>query len=344
MFDSLIGNTTAKAQLERLLTAQRVPNALLFAGPEGVGKKLFAFELARAFACSQPTDLKACGNCFACMRVGEIAIPKAEKGEEYDRVFFGNHSDVGLVVPYKRNLRVGSIRALESEANFRPYEALARFFIVDDADKMNDAAANALLKTLEEPPLTSYIVLITSRPDRLLQTIRSRSQMIRFSPVELNEVETLLTQKFTFSPSDATLAARVSGGSIGRAIAIDLEKFRGARERLLTVVDNAARGRGVAEMLQIGEQLNDAKSKDDFEDNLAILENLFHDVWLAASDGNHDWMTNLDVRQQIVGIAKGLPPARPAAWLNEIETMRQNFAVNINRKIATDALFTKMAD
>ena len=153
----------------------------------------------------------------------------------------------------------------------------------------------------------------------------------------------LLGQKFDLSPNDAKLAARVSGGSIGRATAIDLEKFRGARERLLTVAGNAARGRGLAEMLQIGEQLNDAKNKDDFEDNLAILETLVHDVWLAASGGDPNTMTNLDIGEQIVSIANGLPKARPAAWLNEIETMRQNFSVNINRKIATDTIFTKMA-
>ncbi len=343
MFESLIGNATVKGQLERLLSAERVPNALLFAGPEGIGKRLFAFELARAFVCGQPNALKPCGNCFACMRVGEIAIPKAEKGEEYDRVFFGSHSDVGLVVPYKRNLRVGSIRALETEANFRPYEARARFFIVDDADKMNDAAANALLKTLEEPPPTSYIILISSRPDRLLQTIRSRTHMIRFSPVDSGEIETLLLQKSNYSNDDAKVAARVSNGSIGRAIGIDIAKFRGARERLISVVDNAASGRGIAEMLQIGEQLNDAKNKDDFEGNLDILESLVHDVWFAASGGHPDEMANFDIRDQIANLANGLSGNRPAAWLNEIEKMRQNFAVNINRKIATDALFTKMA-
>lgn len=342
MFAELTGNETAKAQLKRLIVGRRVPNALLFAGPEGVGKKLFAVELARAFVCGEPVDGEGCGKCSACLRAGEVVIPNAEKGEEYDRVFFGQHADVGMVVPFKRNLRVGSIRALEREANFRPYEAAVRFFIVNDADKMNDSAANALLKTLEEPPATTHIVLIASRPDSLLQTIRSRSQMIRFSPVAANEIEALLTQKHNLSPDDARLAARVSGGSIGRAVAVDLEKFRVARERLLTIVANAAHGRGRAEMLQIAEQLNDAKNKDDFEENLAILETLIHDIWLAASGWNPDEMANPDIRDEIAGIARGLPQTRPAAWLAEIETMRQNFAVNINRKIATDALFVKM--
>lgn len=343
MFTELTGNATAKAQLKRLIVGRRVPNALLFAGPEGVGKKLFAVELARAFVCGDPVDSEGCGKCSACLRAGEIVIPNAEKGEEYDRVFFGQHADVGMVVPFKRNLRVGSIRSLEREANFRPYEAAVRFFIINDADKMNDSAANALLKTLEEPPATTHIVLIASRPDSLLQTIRSRSQMIRFSPVLANEIEALLTQKHSFSTDDARLAARVSGGSIGRAVAVDLEQFRSARERLLIIVANAARGRGRAEMLQIAEGLNDAKSKDDFEENLAILETLIHDVWRVASGGNPDELTNSDIRDQIAGIARVLPQSRPAAWLAEIETMRQNFAININRKIATDALFVKMA-
>ena len=343
MFAELTGNETAKAQLKRLIAGRRVPNALLFAGPEAVGKKMFALELARAFVCSLPVDGEGCGKCSACLRAGEIVIPNAEKGDEYDRVFFGQHADVGMVVPYKRNLRVGSIRALEREANYRPYEASVRFFIVNDADKMNDSAANALLKTLEEPPATTHIVLISSRPDSLLQTIRSRSQMIRFSPVAANEIEALLTKKHNFSPEDARLAARVSGGSIGRAVALDLEKFRIARDKLFNVVANAARRRGRAGMLLIAEQLNDAKNKDDFEDNLAILETLIHDLWLVASGGNIDDIANYDIRDQINGLGHDLSQTRPAAWLSEIEIMRQNFAVNINRKIATDALFVKMA-
>jgi hypothetical protein len=167
--------------------------------------------------------------------------------------------------------------------------------------------------------------------------------MIRFSPVAAEEIEALLTKKHSFSTDDARLAAHVSGGSIARAVTVDLEKIRSARERLLSVVANASHGRGVAEMLQIAEQLNDAKNKDDFEENMVVLETLIHDVWLAASGGNVAEMTNSDIRDQIAGIARGLPQSRPAAWLNEIETMRQNFAVNINRKIATDALFVKMA-
>ena len=148
---NLVGNKQVKETLQRLIATARVPNALLFTGPEGVGKKQFALELARSLVCTGRNEHAACGHCAACSRVGEFAIPNFEKGEESDRVFFSQHPDVGLVLPFRRNLRIGAIRALESEAHFRPYEADARVFIVDQADKMADPAANALLKTLEEP-------------------------------------------------------------------------------------------------------------------------------------------------------------------------------------------------
>lgn len=171
----LVGNKAVGATLRRFVATSRVPNALLFTGPDGVGKKQFAVELARGLVCTAVDRSEACGHCAACKRAGEVSIPTFEKGDESDYVFFSQHPDVGMVVPFRRNLRVGAIRALEREANFRPYEASARIFIVDDADKMNDAAANALLKTLEEPPSTSHIILIAARADTLLATIRSLS-------------------------------------------------------------------------------------------------------------------------------------------------------------------------
>ena len=135
MFEKLIGNDDTKVLLQKLAANARMPNAMLFAGPEGVGKKLFAFELARILLCKNG----GCGTCSICTRIGVFDIPKPEKGEDYDAVFLSDHPDVGMVLPYKRNLRVGAIRELEREAHFRPFEADKRIFIINDADKMNDS-------------------------------------------------------------------------------------------------------------------------------------------------------------------------------------------------------------
>src|SRR5262245_15951798 len=123
MFSNLIGNDSVKASLRRLVESRRVPNALLFAGPESVGKKLFAFQLAKSFICRSKVGVEACGTCFYCQRADVFDLPKSEKGEDYDRVFFSEHPDIGLVIPFRNNVRVNAIRNLEREANFRPYEA-----------------------------------------------------------------------------------------------------------------------------------------------------------------------------------------------------------------------------
>lgn len=341
MFSQLIGNISAKDFLGRLLTASRVPNALLFAGPEGVGKKQFAFELARSFVCSESKDDESCSRCSACQRVGIFDLPTSEKGDDYDEVFY-SHSDVGLVIPYKRNLRVGAIRELEREANFLPYEARARIFIIDDADKMNDAASNALLKTLEEPPPTSHIILISSRPDSLLQTILSRCQVIRFAPVDAIEIQDFLTASEKLAPEDAELAARLSSGSVGRAVSMNVETFRVRRHLMLGVLQNAILRNDRAALLRTAEELSDAKNKDDFEDTLGILQTLIHDVWTIKLQTGLEKLVNSDVLAELQSLAEVANTSTLASWLDEIELVRENMLVNINKKIAADALFMKM--
>ncbi len=338
----LIGNRNVGEMLARLVAASRVPNAFLFAGPEGVGKKQFAIELARTLMCNDPGSSRACGQCSACKRAGEFSIPTFEKGEDSDRVFFSQHPDIGLVLPFRRNLRVNAIRALEAEAHFRPYEAEVRVFIIDDADKMNDAASNALLKTLEEPPPTSHIILITSRMDSLLPTILSRCQMIHFGPAASDEIESYLIDTAQFSPEDAALAARVSGGSIGRALEIVPSSFRTQRSLMLGIL-NAAAADNKRELLVASEEMTDARYKEDYEEKLVVLQDLIHDVWLLKNGVASGEILNSEIVVELIKLADLVPSVSLANWLNEIETMRENFAVNLNRKIATDALLINMA-
>jgi DNA polymerase-3 subunit delta' len=343
MFSHLIGNERVMESLTHLLRSGRVPNSMLFAGPDGVGKKQFAIELARAFVCQEPVDGLACGNCAGCSRIGQFYTPTSEKGDDYEFVFFGEHPDVGIVIPYKRILRVGSIRALEREANFRPFEARARVFIIEDSEKMNDASSNALLKTLEEPPSTTFLILITSRPDALLSTIRSRCQTIRFAPIAEVEIERLLVKQRKFKPADAKLAARVANGSVGRAIELDVNQYRSQRTMLMSAMEKAFIDGDRAALLRSAEQLNDAKNKDLFESNLEILESLIRDMWTLTHDVPKDSINNFDEAEKLGAIAFQVDSTRFEYALAEIESLRQSFAVNINRKTAADALFMKIA-
>ena len=343
MFKNLVGNEHVKQTLRHLISKGRVPNSLLFAGDDGIGKRQFAIELAKAFVCLVPTDSEACDLCTACRRADIFSFPKPDDKEAFKRVIFSDHPDIGTVVPYNRNILVDAVRHLESEANFRPYEAPARFFIIDDADKMNDAASNALLKTLEEPASTTHIFLITSRPDSLLPTIRSRCQLLRFAPVAGEDLERFLIDDRAFTHDEARLAARLSRGSIGRAVSINIEKFRVRRERMLAVVALAIETRDRAALLRISEAMNDAKNKDDFEDNLDVLQSLIHDVWTLRVSGDDARLVNSDLAGDLTRLAEESVSADLPSWLAEIDMMRENFAVNINRKIAADALFVSMA-
>lgn len=339
MFDNLIGNSDAKALLQRLAANGRMPQSMLFLGPEGVGKKLFAFEVARMLLCAEG----GCGKCSVCSRIGVFDIPKPEKGEDYDTVFLSGHPDVGLVVPYKRNLRVGAIRELEREAHFRPFEADKRIFVINDADKMNDSSANALLKTLEEPPATAYLILIASRPDSLLQTIRSRCQNIRFAPVSVAEIEKHLNSMGKISPADASLAARVCGGSVGWALALDANWVRQIRDSMVEVIRAGLVTGDISSMLQTSELINDAKNKDRYEDTIAILELLVRDVFALAKGADQASIANADIADCLMDLSIEATTVAIERWLTDLEELQFNYLVNVNRKVATDGLFVKMA-
>lgn len=343
MFNKLIGNDHIKQTLGRLISTGRVPNSLILAGDEGIGKRQFAIELGKVFVCAKHDGLEACGECAACRRSDTFVFPDADERDDHKRVIFSGHPDIGTVIPYKRNILIDAIRDLEREANFNPYEARARIFIIDDADKMNDAASNALLKTLEEPPPTSYIFLVTSRPESLLATIRSRCQMLRFAPVSPPEIERYLIDVGAIEAVEARLAARLARGSVGRAVSIDVEQIRGRREKMLDVLRNAIETGDRAALLRASEEMNDAKNKADFEENIEILESLIHDVWTRRTSGDDSPLVNADLAADLVRLADESGRADLPAWLDDIETLRQNLAVNINRKVATDALFVSMA-
>ncbi len=332
-----------KDHLRKALREGRVPHSLIFTGPAGVGKRQFALQLAKSFVCGTLSQHQGCGECAACARVEQLSIPESSERfrDSFKRVFFSSHPDVASVVPYNRAIFVDAVRDLEREAFFRPYEARARFFVIDEADKMNDAAANALLKTLEEPSETSYIVLVTSRPDSLLSTIRSRCQIVRFAPVERDEVREHLVSRKVFTDADAQLAACLSGGSIGRALLFDIERYKAMRDHALAIIEKATTHRDIAGLLKEAEVLNDAKHKEDFEEMLGVIESLLRDVWLIALGVPAERAKNLDIADELSTLAAAADPRQLAAMMKEIDILRQNLVVNINRKMATDALLTQ---
>ncbi len=343
MFDSLTGNDRVKQVLRRMIDAGRLPGALLFAGEEGVGKKLFALELARTLNCRTLVNGQACGKCGPCTRILKINYPAITDSEEWKQIIWTDHPDVGIVVAPKRVLRVEQMRHIDREANYRPFEGNARVFLIDDADKLNDASANALLKILEEPPPTSKLILISARPAMLLPTILSRCQMIRFSPLKPSQIEEHLLKEKLEDRKVARLRARASGGSLGRALSGDIETFTDQRKAMLKVLRAIVVKDDGVNLLRSAEELNEPQFKDEFEQRLDVLEGLIRDAWMLSLGVESNQLVNEDLIEELQLIAQQLDPVKASDWILQIEEMREQLVVNINRKVATDSVFMTMA-
>ena len=180
--------------LLRTLSRNRVPSAYLFAGESGIGKKFAALNFAKALNCLNPvTRAGDPGNPELHTQDPELKTLNSEPLDACDectsckKIDATTHPDIVLVTPEKGEIRVGEIRAVEDALSFKPFEGRRKVVIIDEADAMNQAAANAFLKTLEEPPDESLLILIAAHPDMLPETIRSRCCRLNFVPLAPDE-------------------------------------------------------------------------------------------------------------------------------------------------------------
>lgn len=195
LFADIVGQEMAVAILSRALE-QGASHAYLFSGPPGVGKSEAALAFAAGLTCADG----GCGVCSTCRRVQE-----------------GLHPDVEVVAPEGNFIRKEEIVEINYHAVYRPYEARAKVYLFLEADNFNAEAANAFLKTLEEPPAHVHFILVTDRPERLLPTIASRCQLVAFSPVPARALAADLVSRFGLSQQEADLMARVAGGDLTHA-------------------------------------------------------------------------------------------------------------------------------
>ncbi len=243
LLTTVLGQPTAVETLERALGRSRVHHAYLFDGPEGVGKERTAFGLAQALVCERRLEgtARACGVCSACVR----AVPRAGESRPihpdvtvlerglYDPASIGRRS------PETQDISIDQVRTLVlARAAFPPLEGRAKVFLVRRAEELSVGAANALLKTLEEPGPRTHFVLLSSASDSLLATIRSRTQRVRFAPLPDEVIARLLADR---GVAGGEGLARLAGGSIGAAIALSDPEARAEREgtthRILAAVD-----------------------------------------------------------------------------------------------------------
>lgn len=328
-FAQLIGNRKQKEILQRLLRRGQIASTFIFAGPEGVGKRRFALAMAKAANClsARPAEgfaEESCGQCQACRRIDE-----------------GTYGDVISIAPDGQFIKIAQARELSSEVFYRPREGRHRFFIIDSAERLREEAANSLLKTLEEPPSTSTIILVTSRPDALLPTIRSRSQKLDFAPLSTAEMERYIRENLPRPGPETALLARITEGRIGQATAYDLSEYRRRRQDLIEVLDLLSAGNNRVRLMKAAQEMAKAE-RDDFEAALDLLGSLIRDMFLLSNGMGEESIVNIDIAGKLSGIAARAGAGELERWSQKFDRLRAGLRVNINRQMALDAIFLEL--
>jgi DNA polymerase-3 subunit delta' len=362
-FSEFLGNERLVGALRGALRAQRVPHALLFTGPRGVGKFTLARMFAQAANCERlPDDF--CGECATCQRIALLADPQklieqglVERGESADAatvermpLILQSHPDVWALVPdpvrlkspvARPMLRVGQLRAVQRAAYFQPM-GRRRVFILDGAETMRWDVANVFLKILEEPPGSATLILTAPSPYSLLPTIVSRCLQFHFAPLPQTAVEKILKEKTGRKPAEIRLAAQLAEGSPGLAMEMDVDAVADSRKHALRILERAARGQGFAQLFADTSAL--AKDRDSsFEDQIAVFYGLLTDLLELTSKVKEPVLRNLPLAKELESLSKSVDSAWVLRAIAGFDELYAGARRNLNRQLGFDALAASLA-
>jgi DNA polymerase III subunit delta' len=322
-FSNIYGHQKQIGMLQKAMAQQRIGHAYVFSGLAAIGKKTLALEFAQALNCENITQSNdSCGECSSCRKM-----------------LHHNHPDVHLVATDAQFLRIEAIRNIQDQMTFKPMEGRRRIFIIDDADKMNEQAANALLKTLEEPSADNFLILITDRPYWLPQTILSRCRHLRFNPLPAETVAQYFTDCRQIEQSKARLLAGLSGGSIGQALELDSEEmiaFRAELSRLLA----AASQKDPMSLLTLSSFLG--QDKKEIKQGLNILNSFFRDALVYKEAAETSMIINADYLPVITTLAGHLTGEQILQNIARVEKSNETIEMNVNKSLTLEAMAFKL--
>jgi DNA polymerase-3 subunit delta' len=321
---SVVGHAPVIALLRHAVGRGSVPQTLLFAGPEGVGKLTTAIALAQAINC--PVRKKsggddACGTCQTCVRI--------ERRQHSDVAIVDRGDDATIKL---KNLRE---RVLDV-VGYRPFEAERRVFIIA-ADDLREDGQDALLKTLEEPPPSAVLILVSAYPDSLSQTVQSRCRRLRFGALSEREVARVLMERTGTDRGAASGLAAVAGGSVSRALSEQSGDLGGDRDAALAVL--AATRRGVGDQLKASAALakndSDRRDREALGARLDVLASLLRDLGALAA-GSGDALANGDLERDLKTLAPQFPLPRVTAGYASLNRAQSALERNASPKIVAD--------
>jgi len=335
-FRTIVGHRRLLSLLSRAVARGTLPPALLLAGPAGIGKRRAAVAIAEAVNCLKPVETAefardGCGECAACRRIQR-----------------GVHPDVIVIEPGDMgSIKIEQVRDVIDRSEYRPFEGRRRVVIIDEADALMQAAQNALLKTLEEPPSASMFVLVSSIPDALLPTVRSRCSRLRFAALPPAEVTDVLRRDHGYSEQDARAVAVDAEGSVGRALQSESADLVDAREGAQRLLDYTARAGDPSRRLDAARDVTAKRStsageRDQLTACLRALGSLLRDVGILAAGGDRSLIGNSDLEPQLASLAQSFDSRRSASAYAAVDEALAALERNASPKIVADWLVLQL--
>jgi DNA polymerase-3 subunit delta' len=360
-FDAILGQTRAISVLAAALRAGRVPHAYLFEGADGVGRRAAALALAQGLNCEggqpepaglfggdgaagsgppdapAPADVRGRGGCGECRHCRKIAA--------------GHHPDVQVLEPAGQagggTYLVDQVRTLGRDLSYRPFEGRRKVTVLDQADRLGPVAGNALLKTLEEPPAASHLVLLAPGRHALLPTLASRCQAVTFRPLEPASLVAILERRGApgrpdgaFDPEAAAAVAALADGSAARAVALAEAGGLEGRRELVERIGRLTRRRA-DEVFAAAEAL--AADKDRLPGHLETLRGFLRDLVVAASAPGAVPLVNADLADLAARQAAGRSVEELAAGLAAVDAAAAALRRNANRTLVVERLLLRLA-
>lgn len=318
-FQEIYGHKKPIAILKRAMAKNRIAHAYLFYGTEGIGKRTIASVFARALNCTGEDP--PCDRCPSCL--------KAEHK---------NHPNIISIQAEGQFIKIDAIKEISAKMAFRP-ENGKRVFILKEADKMNAAAANSLLKTLEEPSPNNVLILTTARPHALPMTILSRCQSLRFAPLQNEEVSQYLQEKHGFEKNEAETIAAASLGSIGRTLEMKKEDYITTIKQILgRLADDDPND--LIRRISFARHLG--KEREEISHRLEIINNAYRDSLVFKETHEEKMLIFKDYRDAIEAIANRLSGREILQNITVINKTIDAISKNTNKTLTLESMLVKL--
>ena len=316
MFKDIKGQAQAIKILQKEIATSSISGAYLFTGPAGVGKTLTALTFTKALNCKKE-KMDSCDECSSCRKI-----------EHH------NHPDVRMIVPENDSIKIEQIRNLKREISYKLYEGRKKVWIIEEADKFGLAAANSILKILEEPPPQTVLILTSQIKEGLLPTILSRCEVIRFFPLPLPEIEKMIAQQLPQGSDKIRILAKLARGRVEEALhLIKKENTLEIREELLNAL---RKNMNIEEIFRLAAQWANYKGKE-LQRFFDMVLFWFRDI-LILGQGGEKWLINYDKVEELAREKDKYSVKEIKKIMETIEKARYYLKSNVNQKLVLESL------